>query len=338
MEFSGRTWRPPYEQYTPIVEATAGCAWGRCTFCTLFCEERFSVGRLDRFERDLDEVKRFVPHARRLWLTGGSPFQMSFRQLEERAMAVWDRLIKCQSIAMFASVRDIARTSDEELRRLRALHVNGLAIGMESANDEVLELAGKGYGRADVLAQCRRLDAAGIEYNLIYLTGLAGRGRGRHNARTTAEVLNRLNPRILEISSLELMPGSELARRTAAGEFAPASAAERIDELRVLVEELQLRVHLEASSQTNPLRWWGCCRTTSPCCSPRSRRVRRGRALPPLGALPADAALVARCLVRAQAAAQGAVELGRQGALGGVRFLAHAARPACPCSGRCRAG
>lgn len=253
MEFSGRTWRPPYERYTPIVEATAGCAWSRCTFCTLFCEERFSVGRLDRFERDLDEVKRFVPHARRLWLTGGSPFQMSFRQLEERAMAVWDRLIKCQSIAMFASVRDIARKSDEELRRLRALHVNGLTLGMESANDEVLELAGKGYGRADVLAQCRRLDAAGIEYNLIYLTGLAGRGRGRHNARTTAEVLNRLNPRILEISSLELMPGSELARRTAAGEFAPASAAERIDELRVLVEELQLHVHLEASSQTNPL-------------------------------------------------------------------------------------
>lgn len=63
MEFSGRTWRPPYERYMPIVEATAGCAWGRCTFCTLFCEERFSVGRLDRFERDLDEVKRFVPQA-----------------------------------------------------------------------------------------------------------------------------------------------------------------------------------------------------------------------------------------------------------------------------------
>lgn len=253
MKFSGRTWRPPYEQCTPIIEATSGCAWGRCTFCTLFREERFSVGPLDRFERDLDEIKRLIPHTRRLWLTGGSPFQMSFRQLEERAMAVWDRLIKCQSIAMFASIRDIARKSDEELRRLRALHVNGLTIGMESASDEVLALTGKGYGRADVLAQCRRLDAARIEYSLIYLTGLAGRGRGRHNARTTAEVLNRLNPRILEISSLQLMPGSELARRAAAGEFEPANAAERLDELRVLLEELRLRVHLEASSRANPL-------------------------------------------------------------------------------------
>lgn len=253
MEFSGRTWRPPYERFTPIVEATAGCAWGRCTFCTLFREERFAVGSLERFERDLDEVKRLVPYARRIWLTGGSPFQMSFRQLEERAMAVWDRLIKCQSIAMFASIRDIARKTDGELRRLRALHVNGLTIGMESASDEALALAGKGYGGVDVIEQCRRLDEAGIEYNLIYLAGLAGRGRGRHNARMTAAALNRLNPRILEVSSLALVPGSELSRRAEAGEFEPAGEAELLDEVRVLLEELRLRVHLEAASGTNPL-------------------------------------------------------------------------------------
>lgn len=211
------------------------------------------MGSLERFERDLDEVKRLVPYARRIWLTGGSPFQMSFRQLEERAMAVWDRLIKCQSIAMFASIRDIARKTDGELRRLRALHVNGLTIGMESASDEGLALAGKGYGGADVIEQCRRLDEAGIEYNLIYLAGLAGRGRGRHNARMTAAALNRLNPRILEVSSLALVPGSELSRRAEAGEFEPAGEAELLDEVRVLLEELRLRVHLEAASGTNPL-------------------------------------------------------------------------------------
>lgn len=253
MEFSGRTWRPPFERFTPIVEATTGCAWGRCAFCTLFCEEGFSIAPLERFERDLDEVKRFVPSTRRIWLTGGSPFQMSFSQLEQRAMAVWDRLIKCQSIAMFASVRDVARKSDDELRKLRALHVNSLTIGMESACDEVLERAEKGYRGVDVLEQCRRLDEAGIEYNLIYLTGLAGAGRGRHNARTTARVLNRLNPRILEISSLELRPGSALQAQEQAGEFEPASVSERLDELHVLLEEVQLRVHLEAASATNPL-------------------------------------------------------------------------------------
>lgn len=49
MQFSGRTWRPPHERWTPIIKATSGCAWGRCAFCDLFCEERFSISPLDRF-------------------------------------------------------------------------------------------------------------------------------------------------------------------------------------------------------------------------------------------------------------------------------------------------
>lgn len=251
MKFSGRTWRPPYERDTPIIEATTGCAWGRCSFCNLFAEERFSVGPLERFERELDEIKAYIPNARRLWLTGGSPFQMSFEQLEARANAVRDRLIKCQSIAMFASVRDIARKTDGELRRLRALQVNGLTIGVESGNDEALALAHKGYTARDVIEQLTRLDRAGIEYNVTYVTGLLGAGRGRWHAHTTAEVLNRLNPKIIAVSSLTAFPGTKLYEEVRSGSFAMPDEAERLEELKAFLGEIQLRVHLEASSKSN---------------------------------------------------------------------------------------
>lgn len=251
MEFSGRTWRPPYERDTPIIEATTGCAWGKCTFCNLFQEERFSVGSLERFERELDEVKAYIPYTRRLWLTGGSPFQMSFKQLEARANAVRDRLIKCQSIAMFASVRDIARKSDDELRRLRSLQVNGLTVGVESGCDEALELAGKGYRSQDVLEQLSRLDEAGIEYSVTYVTGLLGSGRGRWHAHETAEVFNNLNPKIIGVSSLTAFPNTALYGAIESGEFTPASEVERLDELKAFMGELNLRVHLEASTKSN---------------------------------------------------------------------------------------
>lgn len=251
MEFSGRTWRPPYERDTPIIEATTGCAWGKCSFCSLYEEERFSVGSLERFERELDEVKAYIPNTRRLWLTGGSPFQMSFEQLEARANAVRDRLIKCQSIAMFASVRDIARKTDAQLRRLRALQVNGLTIGVESGNDEALALAQKGYTASDVIKQLARLDRAGIEYNVTYMTGLLGAGRGQWHAHTTAEVLNRLNPKIIAVSSLTVFPGTRLYEEVRSGSFAMPDEAERLEELKEFLSEIQLRVHLEASSKSN---------------------------------------------------------------------------------------
>ena len=251
MEFSGRTWRPPYERDTPIIEATTGCAWGQCSFCNLFEEERFSVGSLEKFERELDEVKSYIPYTRRLWLTGGSPFQKSFSQLEARANAVRDRLIKCQSIAMFSSVRDIERKTDDELRRLRSLQVNGLTIGMESGSDEALSLANKGYTSDDILRQLSRLDTAGIEYNVTYVTGLLGAHRGQWHAYETARVLNELNPKIIGVSSLTVFPGTRFAAEIESGRFTPASEVERLEELKTFMDELRLRVHLEASTKSN---------------------------------------------------------------------------------------
>lgn len=51
-----------------------------------------------------------------------------------------------------------------QLRRLRALGINGLSIGTESGDDATLMLASKGYTAKELIEQCRKLDDAGIEY------------------------------------------------------------------------------------------------------------------------------------------------------------------------------
>ena len=51
----------------------------------------------------------------------------------------------------------------------------------------------KGNTAADILEQCRKLEEANIRYNLVYLTGLAGKGKGQ-NAIHTAEIFNQLHP------------------------------------------------------------------------------------------------------------------------------------------------
>lgn len=253
MHFSGRTWRPPHERWTPIIEATSGCAWGRCSFCRLYEEEPFRIGTLERFCSDLDEIKAAVPYARRLWLTGGDPFQMGFARLEERALAVRDRLVKMQTIAMFASVRDIARYTDEELARLASLRIGGLVVGMESTDDQTLSIARKGYTPEDIRMQLLRLERAGISYNVIYMTGLAGEGRGRSTARSTLEVLNDLRPGIVGITSLVLMPGTALAQEVERGAFRLMPERERLEELAELVNGICFKTFLDARSTSNLL-------------------------------------------------------------------------------------
>lgn len=251
MHFTGRTWRPPYESQSVILQATSGCTHNKCTFCSLYKDEKFRMSPMDEFEEDLAEIKSYQPNARRVFLTGANPFAMSYENLKLRALTVREYLIKCQSIAMFASIRDIKNKEVWQLKKLRAMGINGLSIGTESGDDATLALANKGYTAADILEQCRKLDEAGIEYYFVYMTGLAGKGNGRQNAVNSAKVFSQLNPYFISVDSLTLFPDTQLYQLAKQGKFTPADEKGRIEELQTLIENLHIRTHLFANSVSN---------------------------------------------------------------------------------------
>ena len=251
MHFTGRTWRPPYEAHSVIIQATSGCTYGKCRFCSLYQDECFRMSPLREFEEDLEEIKFYQPYARRIFWTGADPFAMSYENLKLRALTVRDYLIKCRTMAMFASIRNIRDKETWQLKKLRAMGNHGLTIGTESGDDDTLLLAGKNYTAADILEQCRKLQEAGIEYYLVYMTGLAGRGNGYRNAVNSARLFSRLNPYFISVSSLTLFPGTELYRMAQKGKFVPAGEKERLQELQVFIRNLQVRTHLFANTGSN---------------------------------------------------------------------------------------
>ena len=251
MHFTGRTWRPPYEAYSVILQATSGCTYQQCAFCSLYKNERFRMSPMEQFEQDLAEIKHYQPYARRIFWTGANPFAMSYENLKLRALTVRDYLIQCQVIAMFASIRDIKNKEVWQLKKLRAMGINGLSIGVESGDDETLALANKGYTSADILEQCRKLDEAGIEYYFVYMTGLAGKGGGYRNAVNSAALFSQLNPYFLSVDSLTLFADTALYQLAQQGLFVPAGEKERILELQLLISKLHIRTHLLANTVSN---------------------------------------------------------------------------------------
>ncbi len=134
MHFTGRTWRPNYESVSCILQITSGCTYRKCRFCNLYQNEPFRLSPISEFEEDLKEIKNYQPNARRVFLTGANPFALSYERLKPYILTVRDYLIKCQNISMFASIRDIKNKEVWQLRKLRAMGVNGLSIGTESGN------------------------------------------------------------------------------------------------------------------------------------------------------------------------------------------------------------
>jgi len=206
---------------------------------------------MEEFEEDLAEIKRYQPYARRIFWTGANPFALSYENLKLRALTVRDYLIKCQAIAMFASIRDIKNKEVWQLRKLKAMGINGLSIGVESGDDETLTLANKGYTASDILEQCQKLDEVGMEYYFVYMTGLAGKGGGYRNAMNSAALFSQLHPYLISIDSLTLFPDTELYQMAQQGLFLPAEEKERIQELQILIRHLNIRTHLLANTASN---------------------------------------------------------------------------------------
>lgn len=58
MHFTGRTWRPPYEASSFIIQVTSGCTYNKCRFCNLYKNECFRMSPIQEFEEDLAELKK----------------------------------------------------------------------------------------------------------------------------------------------------------------------------------------------------------------------------------------------------------------------------------------
>lgn len=238
--FTGTVWRPPYEAHSVLLQATVGCTHGSCRFCSLYGGLRFRMAPPAEIEADLELIARYQPRARRVFLTGANPFVLSYGRLVRLIDRIRDHLPRVRTIGMFARIDDIAAKSDRELRELRARGVTGLSLGTETGDDPSLAFMHKGFTADDTLRQCLRLDAAGIEYYLTYMTGLAGAGHAERAARATAALYNRLHPYIIGIVSLTRFPDAPLAADIAAGRFVEAGEHERLRELRTFLAELQV--------------------------------------------------------------------------------------------------
>lgn len=257
LHFTGTVWRPPHEALSVLLQVTVGCTHHACKFCGLYGDLRFRVSPMAEIDADLQIIARWQPRARRVFLVGANPFVLSYERLVQLADRIRDRLPKVQTIGMFARVDDIARKTDAELRELRARGFTGLSIGTETGDDPTLLRMNKGTTAAEILFQSRRLDDAGIEYYFTYMTGLAGAGNGERAARATAELFNRTHPFLIGVVSLTVFPDTVLGREVQAGLFREAGELERLDELRTLLERLEIPVTIDAHTVSNAVPLFG---------------------------------------------------------------------------------
>ena len=264
MHYTGTIWRPPYEAASLLIEVTAGCTHHKCKFCTLYNDLPFAfrMSSMEDIESDLQQVKRTVKGLNseridRVFLTGANPFVLSYDKLAAIAQLIHNYLPSIKSIGSFARITDITSKTHEELVELQTLGYDGLTIGIETGDDEALRFMNKGYTSTDIIAQCRRLDAAGIHYSFFYLVSISGAGRGEIGAKLTADICNQTQPTLIGANMLTIYPDSELYTEIQRGNWREESELEKYKEVRTLIENLQIPTIFAAMGASNAYQFYG---------------------------------------------------------------------------------
>lgn len=232
---------------------TAGCTHHKCKFCTLYEDVpfKFRMSPLSEVEEDLKEISRYYRNAKRVFFTGANPFVLSFDKLKTLAGLVKKYYPKSESIGCFARITDIKPKTTEQLKELRRLGYNSITIGVEAGDDEALSFMHKGFGTKEIIEECKRLDAAHMDYNFFYLAGIYGSGRGEVGAQNTAKVFNQVHPKIIVSSMLTIYPTSELYQEIQDGNWSEETELEKLHEMKTLIGNLNIDTYFATMGASN---------------------------------------------------------------------------------------
>jgi hypothetical protein len=184
-------YRPPSEGRNLIIQATIGCSFNHCTFCSMYKTKAFRARPLADVYADIDAAARVWPDASRVFLADGDALVLPTDTLVAILGQLRASFPRLERVSLYATPINLTRKSVEELRRLRDKGMALAYVGIESGSPAVLNRIRKGASPATIVAALERADAAGIAISATVILGLGGRNLWHEHIDGTIDLINR---------------------------------------------------------------------------------------------------------------------------------------------------
>jgi hypothetical protein len=151
-----------------------------------------------------------------------------------------ERLDSLTRVTSYTRSKTLAQRKPEELSAIRQAGLDRIHVGLETGDDEILKIIRKGVTSAEQIDGGRKAMAAGFQLSEYWMPDLGGRERWRGHAENTARVLNAINPHYIRSRPLVPRRGTELFEDYTEGRLHISSPHERLEELLVMMENLDV--------------------------------------------------------------------------------------------------
>ena len=182
---------------------------------------------------------------------------MPTHQLVEVIRYLKETFPSVERVTSYARSKTIAKKKPEELNQLHQIGLSRLHIGLETGDDELLSYVNKGVtAEAHVLAGKKALEAW-FELSEYVMPGLGGKDRWTQHAENTARVLNEINPHFIRLRPFVPGYNTPMFEAYQKGEFELTSPHERLREIGLMIEKLQVTSRICFDHNRNPSVWVG---------------------------------------------------------------------------------
>jgi radical SAM superfamily enzyme YgiQ (UPF0313 family) len=229
MYYAEPVYRPPSEAYSLLVQATVGCssaAAGRCYFCnsTVFNktipEKKFRIRPTREILEDIEIAGRqYGKGVEKIFLLDSNAMIIKTPELLRIVKKCYETFPSLKQVACYACCEDILRKTDEELVDLRGAGLNLVFVGLESGDQEVLNLINKGATVENQIKAVIKANNAGIQTSVTVILGLGGKRLSAQHAVNTGKAVTEMNPSFFAALTLMVVPGTVLDEMVKRGEF-----------------------------------------------------------------------------------------------------------------------
>jgi len=229
MYYAEPVYRPPSEAYSLLVQATVGCssaAAGRCYFCnsTVFNrtipEKKFRIRPTHEILEDIEiGGLQYGKGVDKIFLLDSNAMVIKTPELLKIVKKCYETFPNLKQVSCYACCEDILRKTDEELLELRKTGLNLVFVGLESGDQEVLNLINKGATVENQIEAVRKTNKAGIQTSVTVILGLGGKRLSEQHAINTGKAATKMNPSFFAALTLMVVPGTVLDEMIKRGEF-----------------------------------------------------------------------------------------------------------------------
>jgi len=200
-------YRPPSEGPNLIVQATYGCSFNECSFCSMYKTKTFLARPLDDVFADIDVYAAEWPDASRVFLADGDAMVLPTETLRR----ILDKLAACfpylQRVSCYATPYNLIKKSPRELADLKARKLSLVYVGIESGAPEIFKRITKGAAPRTISAALDKAAGVGIKVSATVILGLGGRTLWRQHIDGTVALINKTPPTYLSTLQLGLEDG-----------------------------------------------------------------------------------------------------------------------------------